>query len=172
MTIAGNSTPRVDRSVASILAEVFTAWMSPKPTVVNSLARLSVQAVGTTSASACLFKRVIQARTGTELLRAAATGAIRRQAFDLACRRRRTPTGRGGTMTAMARSAQAAPAAAGRLELLDGITVRTQKTRTIEVNQVGRSICDPYLGLPGDFPKITTHERPAREGRDIDQTGG
>jgi hypothetical protein len=29
MTMAGNSTPRVDRKVASILAEVLTAKMSP-----------------------------------------------------------------------------------------------------------------------------------------------
>ncbi len=35
MTMAGNRTPRVDKNVASILAEVFTAWMSPKPTVVS-----------------------------------------------------------------------------------------------------------------------------------------
>ena len=58
-----------------------------------------------------------------------------------------------------------------RCNRLSGRTIRTQKTRTIEVDQVGRRVRDPHFGLPGDFPKVTTHERPAREGRDIDQAG-
>jgi hypothetical protein len=35
MTMAGNRTPKVDKKVASILADVLTAKMSPKPTVVS-----------------------------------------------------------------------------------------------------------------------------------------
>lgn len=37
MTMAGKRMPRVERSVDSILAEVFTAKMSPKPTVVSDV---------------------------------------------------------------------------------------------------------------------------------------
>jgi transposase len=83
----------------------------------------------------------------------------------------------GGKASVLGLHAERSGSAAGRLRTvrcnrLLGRTVRTQETCTIEVNQVGRRVCDPYLGLPGDFPKVTTHERPAREGRDIDQSGG
>jgi len=51
-----------------------------------------------------------------------------------------------------------------------GLTVRPQKPHTVEVNEVGRRIGDPNLGLPRDFPKVTTHDCSIRKGSHIDQT--